>query len=410
MALKVDINANTRQAQAEVKDLSKELDKYADSLDDMAKDAKKSGSKVEDALQDVSKEAKDMSKDFDKAGEKVEDSFRDMVRSVKKLDDAVDDVNSTGGGNLRKLGDTGEEVSGELKQNLGETFSSFRGDLEDIPQIAQDVFGGLAGSVGTLTASLGLGAAAAGIGLIVAGIQNLAAEEEARTERVHDWAQAYRDAGADITDTIATVAAINNIYDDTELYDQAIENAKNWGVTVSTAANAMAGDKTALALVNDSLTESERKVSEAVDATGGDLRGLQKPMRDLRQETIDGRESLNGLNSEMSEGDLIARQNAQSLGDLAISTGVATGATDNLGNSIYRLPDGKEIVLDANTGKAYEDVNALDSRVRNVPGKTVYIDADTSSASSSLDHWISQHDGQTIKVYGKYVAPSGWDS
>lgn len=209
MALSIDIAANTRQAQAQLTDLSKNFDKVADSLDDLAREASTSGratDKVGDSLDDLGADAKS-------AGDKLERTFSDMVGDAKKADAAVSDVGTSarragddGATGMRKLGDAGAEASGELKQNLGETFSSFRGDLEDLPQIAQDVFGGMAGSVGGLLPALGLAAGAAGIGLLIQAFNTAGEESDEFKARAAELGQAYIDATGEAAPAIEDIA------------------------------------------------------------------------------------------------------------------------------------------------------------------------------------------------------------
>lgn len=58
----------------------------------------------------------------------------------------------------------------------------------------------------------------------------------------------------------------------------------------------------------------------------------------------------------------------------ALSVGEATGATDDLGNAIYRLPDGKEGVVDANTKTASENLDVIEQR--QIADKTVRLRVD----------------------------------
>ena len=130
-------------------------------------------------------------------------------------------------------------------------------------------------------------------------------------------------------------------------------------------------------------------------------------MRQLKDETNQGRESYSSLSAEMAEGQAISSQYSQSLYDLATSTGAATGEVDGLGNEIYALPDGTEVVIDARTKKAYSDVNTLENKIHGVKGKSVDVAVNTANASRGLNNWVSQNNGRTIKIYGKYISPAG---
>ncbi|MGN7976530.1 hypothetical protein ACTJJ4_03070 [Microbacterium sp. 22195] len=392
MALSVDINANTRQAQSQVKDLSKELDKYADSLDDMARDA-------------------------DQAGEKVERSFREMQRAAEKLDDSVSDVRDSGGRSLHALGETGEEVSGELKQNLGETFSSFRGDLEDIPQIAQDVLGGLAGSVSGLGGAFALAGGAAGVGLLINAFTELQKKEEEHQQRIADWTSAYIDGLSQQRDALASFASIEAIYTDPEKYKKAETNAKNWGTTIETAVAAMAGDKTALIVVNDNLTKSEEEAAKGAVkfADGGEA--LADQLVGASAAARDGRTAYNELTGEMAEGAARAQQYSDTLLGVVRGASSAAKEVDELGNTVYELPDGQRIMIDAETGKATADLSKFkgdaDGVINHLNGRNITLDVDASltEALRKVNQFITSSNGKSFTLRGRVKVDSGgsWD-
>ncbi|MCE4024663.1 hypothetical protein LXM50_01610 [Microbacterium sp. Au-Mic1] len=389
MALSVDILANTRQAQSNVKDLSKEFDKVADSLDDMARDA-------------------------DRNADKVERSFREMSRAAEKLDDSVRDIKPDP---LRKLGDAGEEVSGELKQNLGETFSSFRGDLEDLPQVAQDVFGGLAGSVGGLGASLALAGGAAGIGLLIAGFQEIQKQEEERQQRIADWTAAYIGGLSTMEGALADFATVEAIYTDKDRYAEAVKNAKNWHVSTSDAINAMAGDMTALGVVEDNLASNSQTVSDAIETVGGNTRGLSHEMRTLKDETSQGYDAFNKLTGEMSAGAARADEYSQSLLNIVSHADNASIEIDAVGNSVFTLPDGKQVLIDAQTGKATADLSKFkgdaDGIINSVNGRDVVLNLNAAvwNAQQAVNRFMSDNDGRSFTMYGRVKVDSGgtWD-
>jgi|GEM_PF-1784245 len=389
-------------------DAARKAGKADDDIKDALRGMGLSARQAEEAVEGVGDEFQATGREGDRAAEKLEDSLKDVQRQAGKTSDEVGDVGERG---FRKLGDAGEEVSGELKQNLGETFSSFRGELEDIPQLAQDVFGGLASSVGTLPAAFALAAGAAGVGMLVQGFQNLQKEEEERKQRVSEWAQAYIEAMGSMTESVANFASVEAIYTDTEKYAEAEKNAKNWGVSVSTAVNAMAGDLTSLGVAQENVAEKSTKVGEQLEAVGGDVRGLSHEYRTMREEANSGQTALDRLNGEMSQGQEIAAQYASSLYNLAVSGGTATGATDDLGNAIYRLPDNTEVVVDAKTQTAYENVDTLENKVQGVRDKDVNVNVRThlADAQAALNRFVAQNDGRTIKINGRIVTNGGWN-
>lgn len=406
MAKGIDISiaADTRSAMSAInrglidplEDASEALEKLADSGDDATDDIARGMRDAQRRTDDAADEIRKLADELNRAG-----------RQGKNTGNEIDD-------GLGRVKHSASEAGDELKQNLGETFSSFRGDLEDLPQIAQDVFGGLAGSVGTLPAAFGLAAGAAGIGLLVAGFQEIQKQEEERKERVAEWASAYIAGLGQMEDAVANFASVEKIYTNTELYAEAEKNAKNWGTTVATAVNAMAGDAGALAVVQQSLAERTDTVSEAIDnLNGGRIQGLSYEMRTLKGEVSEGQKSFDALTGEMSEGEARAREYSESLLQILSSAESATKEVDDLGNAVYTLPNGQQIMIDAETGQATADISKFkgdaDEVIESVNGRQVVIDAraTVAQAQRDLDGFVVRNNGREIKIKGKIVTAEG---
>lgn len=349
MALKLDILAGTRAF-----------------VDDM----KKAGASVEDitdALDELKREGAN-------GTSKLESSFKDLSRQAKKTEADVKDIGTTGGAGLGKIRGATQEVTQEMGQNLGEAVSSVRGDLSDLGQVGQDTLGGLAASLAGagpagIVGAAALAAGAVGLGLVTASLQE-AEERQARIkEQAGEWADAYVNAADRIVSSSHVVAELQDIATDPERYQTAKDNAKDWGVDVSTAMQAMAGDATSLELVQASLNDKQREWLEILkegaispDKVRAGTVNLTDAQREFGDQLDRGTQSLAEQNEAMGLGAEIANNMSAALYNYAKSAGTATGATDDLGNQIYLLPDGKEIVIDAKTGKAYEDIDALEKR------------------------------------------------
>lgn len=261
MALKIDILANTREAQRNVKDLGEELDRNADALDDLAREG-------------------------DQAGEKLERSFRDMVRDVEKAEKSVDklerttkDVGDAGGRSFRKIGDTGSEVASELSQNLGETMSSFRGNLEDLPQIAQDTLGGLAGSgaLGGIAGLAATAAGAAGLGLIIASLDAQTEAAERLRERLSSaYTQAIED-GRNYINEAQVIAELQDLMfnpDRVGEYNRLLEDQKTLGLDIEVLAGANIGRQEDLETIQkriNTLKEEGTDISRGENSLLGDI-------------------------------------------------------------------------------------------------------------------------------------------
>lgn len=401
------VSADTRSAMSAInRGVLEPLEDVSDALEKMGDDS-------EDASRDLERGMRDAQRRTDDAADeirKLRDELNKAGRAGKSSGDDIDD-------GMSRVKRAGAEASDELRQNLGETFSSFRGDLEDLPQIAQDVFGGLAGSVGTLPAAFGLAAGAAGVGLLVAGFQALADQEQARKDRVHEWAQAYIDSSNLIISAAHTVAEVNDIATDSERYDKAKENAKNWGVDISTAMRAMAGDATALASAQESVTTEQdklnQKAKEALDG-GKQLTG-QEQARTL--ELLNGAAALAAQRGEMTEAAEIARQTSDALLGIVSSAGESGVAVDELNNKLITLPDGTQVMISAETGQATQDVSKFkgdtDGVIDQLNGKDVVLQAqaEVAAADRVLREFVGRKRAIKVDVEqgGVSAALKGWD-
>ncbi|MFB4348480.1 hypothetical protein [Microbacterium sp. CR_7] len=400
MPIKIDFISNTRDLIRGTDDAEKALDDVADSLDDMTRDAK------------------DGSRDAERAVERLEDSFRDAARRAKDLGDAGDDAGDKvrrgmrdADDDVRRFGRTSEEVGDELKQNLGETFSSFRGDLEDLPQIAQDTLGGLAGSgaLGGIPGLVATAAGAAGIGMLIGAFESMDEAAKESAQRANDWADAYIEAGGRLLSFEQQMAKVRDIT--TNQYDVASKNAELWGVSVETAIAAMAGSQSALDDVSDSVNKQSDAAARAAveaqkmaEASGGTLGVLTQE----EQKAAAAADALNLLTGEMDRGAQQADVYSRLLADTARSTEGATEAVDDFGDSIVTLPGGKQVYIDAETGQATADVDAISNKIYSVPDghATVRVTGDT----TDIDRKLRVLSGTTLKIGARIVTSGpGWD-
>lgn len=324
---------------------------------------------AEDAFKDLERAADGAGRDGARGIDKLEDALKDAQRESEKTARSMDDIGEVGGRSFRKLGDQGSEVSGELRQNLGETFSSFRGDLEDLPQIAQDTLGGLAGSgaLGGLPGLFATAAGAAGIGLLIGAFDQVNEQQEKLRERANDLAQAYIEAGTTALDAMTIASRTGEILTDGETRKQAEDLAKAIGVDLSTAVRALAGDQNALDIANGLVSDSTEEWRGLMEKAGTDAYNLTTAEKARLDQLSDMREStreLNGITESASE---TFRAQQDVLFGLINSAEGATKEVDELGNTLYSLPDGTQVLVEAKTGQATTDVNKFKGDLDGVP-------------------------------------------
>jgi hypothetical protein len=187
---------------------------------------------------------------------------------------------------LRRSSEAISTFKDEAKANLSETISSFRGDAEDIPQIFQDIFGGVVADLGP-AGLIGGALAAAGIGIAVALFQKGAEEAAALKERVIDLANEIRDAGGEISEVdwgeqfrdfgneIKDVKSWFELWQDASKtnYEVIKGYAEASGADYATLFQGMAGDtnmaKVALEDLNQRIADQEAVVASLRDTNIG---------------------------------------------------------------------------------------------------------------------------------------------
>jgi hypothetical protein len=363
---------------------------------------------VETALEGVSDALDAAARDGDEAAEKLERSFseaqRDISRSSRRMGDDVSDNSRRGFNNARE---GIREVRGEAIQNLSEVASSFDGSVQGIADGFQGLAGGAAAGLIALGGpAAGAGAALAAVGLIGGAVMTgLTEDAEKNKEAIGRWAQSYIDAGSTILGAAQITAGALAIATDPERYAEAERNAADWGVTVGTAMRAMAGDTTALAAAQTNLNERTAEAArllaiqeEQVDANAG-------AAYDLDDATKRGAYSLAQLNAQMATGQGIARNTSDALKGIVQNAGTAAEEVDELGNRLYTLPDGAQVLIRADTGLATQDLTAfkddLDGIAEQVDTKLV-VTADTSQAEGQLAKLSKKTLKVTVSLVNRY--------
>lgn len=352
---------------------------------------------LERAMKDAEKATERLSDETKDTARAIEQEFRDAYRSVKRSsDDGMDGA---------KAGM--EDFKQEANQTARESAASFDGSAESIVDVFQEIAANAFGGFGPAGAVAGL-AAAAGIGLAMAGFENIQEAEEESKERAGEWAQAYIEAGAKVLSAATTTAVALDIAADPDRFEKAKENAKNWGVDTAVAIAAMAGETWALNAANDSLAETEKKLQREMENTGIQYPEMVDNLTSVTLAASAGRTELDKINGEMQRGGEQADAYSRYLAQVAQNTEGAKTATDEFGDSVTTLPDGTTIYIDAETGQATSNVDAIEKKIYGIPdgSSTVRVTADT----SQVDREMRRLSGTTLKIGARIVTSgSGWD-
>lgn len=374
MAIVIDFLANVSSLLKGTTDAEAAFDDVADSLDDLASESQRAGDALGDNIEDGAKDA-------DRATERLERSFRDLANAAKRESkDAGDDIGRNVKRGTKKAEEGLDDLKSESASTAKESAASFDGSAESIvgsfQEIAANAFAGFG------PAGLAAGAAAAiGIGLVQSAFETANTMTEESKERAAEWAQAYIDAGSRILDSSTVFANAQAIVTDPKRYQEAKDNAREWGVSESLALLAMAGNTDALTEAASNLAIKKKEVADTpvVDQTSEDFLTLFNDVRN-------GEEALGQLRGEMQAGADQAGVYSEALRLTAENTAGATTKTDEFGDSVVTLPDGKQIYIDAQTGQATENVDAIEKKVYGIPAsKTVQILADTAALDAKIE-------------------------
>jgi hypothetical protein len=345
VALKLDILANTREFVSEMKKAGASTEDISDALDELRRQG-----------------------DGDIAA--LEKSFKELAREAGTTEKKIEQV---GKGGFGGAGKASSEFKDEALANLSEVSSSFDGSIESIGDLAQGTLGGITAAIP------GIGLAAAGAAAAVGVITDAFVKAEEATVEARDSAYEYA----------LTLGAAGDLAD------------------ISGRFNELTGSVEGLKTVQDIATVSGWKQKEVLKAlaTGDGLPALAKAFDEGANSTdvqIGRLNELQGtLNGTKQGFDLAtngAEIQAKALYDLARVSGVATGEVDELGNTIVKMPDGKEVVIDAQTQQAYEDVDAFERRRISDKTATVRLKVDDSA--------VWNYKPPTVHIPGRIV-PNG---
>lgn len=373
-----------------------DADKELDKLKTAGADAGRGLDKLGDA-------ARDLGRDGARGADKLTDALRDAQRQSERTGASVADV---GDKSMHKLGEASAEVRQEWGQNMGEAVSSFRGDMSDLGQIGQDTLGGLAGTVagmgpGGLAGAFALAAGAAGLGLLTQGITDAKQREEEAAQAAADWAAKFIEAGQTIMSGADIVGGVIDIATDPKQYQDAKKNAEDWGVSVGTAMRAMAGDSTSLAVVGskvDALRDAWNEDAAAAHARADQSHETTKRILDEGAAYSEARDSYTKLADARSGAIQTMNDVSEALRGVVDSATDATVQTDQLGNKLVTLPDGKQIVINAKTGQATDNVKAFHGDVDKLP--TTHVTDVRAVVSAIDDSIIRNYQPRVIKIPG----------
>jgi hypothetical protein len=380
------IAADTRSAMSAIqRGLLEPLEDVAEILETFGDDAEQSTAQLERGMRDAQRRTDD-----------AKDEIRDLRDSLNKAGRAGKDA----GDDIDRGMDRAKAGVGELKDESNSTAreaaASFDGSAESIADAFQEVAANAFAGFGPAGAIAGL-AAAAGIGLAISGFTAVEEERKKLEERAADLAQAYIDAGSSVLDALTIADRTADILTDPESRKEAEKLAGVLGGDLALATRLLAGDTAAL---NEAQTMTAGIENEILDLKHRSLGASAQTKARLAGEISEREAMVDVINREVGvqqQAAQTAQVQSQIYLDLINSTRGVTEEVDELGNRLYTLPDGKQILIDALTGQATANVDGfkgdVDSIVRNVT-TTVTAVANTSAVTRAIDSL----NGRTVYV------------
>ena len=333
--IKIDFVSDVGKFISGTKDVSQALDKVADSLDDVAKDADRAGEEagdnlakgVKDGTEKVDKYAKDAGKDLadglergtrdaGDAGEKMERKFRSSFDAVKTDSKTTGDkVGTEIKSGFKKAEGAADEFKEEAASTSREAAASFSGDFEDVADAIQETLANALTGFGPAGAAAGM-AAAAGVGILIASLQNSQEEAETARVRIEELADEIRDVGGDIRDV-----DWGEVFAE---FARQITDAKSWFEPWQEAS------RTAIEDIKADADELGLEFSDLFQGMAGEQEAAAKAMAEINAEIIESERAALEAGKENRQDEVAAQwERADALREVKSALEEAAGATES---------------------------------------------------------------------------------
>lgn len=387
--ISINILSNVRGAVKGVDDVADALDDAHDALRDLTKEGDTSTDRLTDDFRKVQRST-------DKTADDIKGKIRDAYRAAaRSSDNAADDIVRS----QRRMGEQSAEVGQEIRQNLGEGIANAaRGDFEGLADVIGDTLGGAVAGIGGIgTAALGV-AGALGIGAIVAAFSLADEARQKLQDRASDLASAYIDAGSNVLDAMTIASRASEFLSDPEKREETEKLSEVLGVSMSEAARALAGDMNALNAANEIVKSGEEERLELMRESANYLSGdFTKAEKDRLDRLLAQDAAVRGLNEVNGMANQTFQDQQAVLFDLINTAEGVTKEVDEVGNAVYNLPGGAQILIDAETGQATTDVSKFKGDVDGIPDQVTSV-VKVRVDSSAWDNYIPNFKTGVITV------------
>ncbi len=320
------------------------------------------------AVKEVTGELDDLGDAAQDAGKKTESGIDDAASGVSKLKGAA----SQAGGGLSELGSIAQDV--------------LSGDIAGGAQGAINALASIAGAAGVGGAA-GSAVISAISGLVGAMIEEFGKFAAKSAEVKEGIIQDFIDLG-DGLDKAAIDRKVKDIFGDKDTRREAELLAQLMGTDLSTAALTMAGDFETAGVTVDEVMKAINDAPGNVNSEDWD--SLRATMEGVTDGLKDGPKYADATTEALS-------RTAIAAAETAVAAGKATKSIDDLGQTVYMMPDGKVVVVDAETGQAITDLNTVQDYILEAKKQGINVD-DAAALAALLNIQQTQIDPKTMQV------------
>lgn len=266
-------------------DVIKPTEDAEKALKEFAKQGDKAGDEIEQAMRTAQKESDRARNDIEKLGDEIVQA----ARKSRAMGDGMREGTGEAGDAIKEWGD-------EAKQNISETFSSFRGDAEDFVGIVQDTFGGVISGLGPIGMAAGV-AGALGIGLMMGELEKAKEAEQEFREQVAELADVLIETGGEGSEAIQAIAdRLRGFATETDSSSLSMEKiraqAKKAGIDFEELARAYAG-------AGGDLGEYIKQVENVSTAHDEELSTIARTSRGYNAERSKQRTAIETVSTEL---------------------------------------------------------------------------------------------------------------
>ena len=253
----------------------------------------------------------------------------------------------------------------------------------------QGLTGGLASA---LTPGIGipvalLGAAAG------AWFQSWQENNEKVKEEISEWVQAFVDGSGKIQEA-RIMTGVQDYLADSDKMAEAQKLVTATGLSQQTVLRALNGDLTDAATVTSTLADKKAALADLLERARNGEQGLNVELLKGNAALGEGGKVWDAHAGALDEAakayDVYSAAASTGLtrtADAAVAAGKATKSVDEFGDTLVAMPDGKTIYIDAETGQATEDTDAIERKIFSIQDKTVNVkvNADMTGANAAFD-------------------------